>query len=112
MKNKKYNTLLLFILVACLMSSFTISETLDFTAEVIKNSDKRMDIIVTINAGEPEFTYSIWNAAPWENGREIENSGKTNLTQYSFRNMKIQNYFIMVSDEQGTKIVKQVKVSE
>jgi hypothetical protein len=112
MKNNKYNTLLLFILVSCLVSSFTISKTLDFTTEVVKNSDKRMDIIVNINSGEPEFTYSIWNKGPWENGREIENSGKTNLTQYSFRNMKIQNYFIMVSDARGSKLVKQVKVSE
>ena len=112
MKNKNNNTLLFLFLATCLIFSFTISETIDFTTEVVQISENRIDIIITLNSGEPEFTYSIWNKAPWENGKEIDNSGITNATQYSFRNMKKQTYFVMVSDAKGSKLVKQVQVSE
>ena len=112
MKNKIYLTLLSIVLVTCLTSSFTILETLDFTTEVFQNTDDRIDIVVTILSGKPEFTYSVWNKEPWENGREIESSGKTYMTQHTFRNLKTQTYFIMVSDVTGSKMVKQTQIAE
>jgi len=110
MNCKKYFALLSLPLLIAFLSSFTSSEKLDFTTEVIQISDDRINIEVTILSGEPEFMYSLWNSEPWENGTEIENSGVVNSSVYTFRNLDRKPYVIVVSDKNGLRRVKQVEI--
>jgi len=110
MKHKIYLTLLSLILVTCITSSFTNSEKLDFTIEVVQTYDDKIDVIVTITSGEPEFTYSIWDKEPWEKGKEIESSGITYSTEFTFKNLRTKPYFVVVNDKRGFKRVKQIQL--
>lgn len=110
MKKKRYITLKSLILLGFLLSNFTTSEKLDFTTEVVQISNERIDIIVTITSGEPDYIYSLWNKEPWENGTEIESSRETNQEEYIFRNLRKKAYFVVVTDKKGLKRVKQIQL--
>ncbi len=111
MNSKKNIVLLSLILITVFFSNFITTENLDFSTEVIQISSDRIDVAVTILTGEPEFTYSLWDAEPWENGNEIETSGKTNSLNYTFSNLNRKPYFIVVSDKDGLRRVKQIQLS-
>jgi hypothetical protein len=102
--------LLVLFTIVTLSGSFTTSEKLDFTTEVIQIADNRIDIEVTIISGEPDFIFALWDGEPWENGNEIENSGMTNSTEYTFRNRDKKPYFVVVSDKNGLRRVKQIQL--
>ena len=110
MKGKIYFTLLSLILITAFSGSFVVSEKLDFTTEVTQISENRIDIEVTILSGEPEFIYSLWENEPWENGKEIENSGTITSASYTFRNLDKKPYFVVVTDKNGLRRVKQVEI--
>ncbi len=110
MNSKKHIVLLSLILITVFSSSFIRSEGINFTTKVNLISNDRIDIEITVISGEPEFTYSLWENEPWENGREIENSGKTGSFSYTFRNLSRKPYFVMVYGKDGLKRVKQVQL--
>ena len=110
MNSKRYFTLLSLLLMVFISGGFMRSEKLDFTTEVIQIADDRIDIEVTILSGEPEFIFSLWDGEPWENGREIETSEKVSSTEFTFRNLEIKPYVMVVSDNTGLKRVKQIEI--
>ena len=111
MNYKKYFALFLYILTVILTTGLKSSENLDFTIEVTDLSNGRIDILITINSGDPDFIFSLWDGEPWENGSEIENSGKTNSLNYTFRNVIRKSYFVMVTDNGGLRRVKQIQLN-
>ncbi|MBN1599085.1 MAG: hypothetical protein JW894_12395 [Bacteroidales bacterium] len=105
MKNKIYTFLIFSLLAVTVLSSFE-KERLEFNTEVIDISDNRIDVIVTITSGKPDFIYTIWDGEPWEGGTEIENSGNTNTTEYTFRNLEKKTYVVMITDGYGLRCAK------
>jgi hypothetical protein len=110
MNTKRYIYLFSLVLIGIFSSSFLRSEGIDFTIKVNNVSMNTMDVEITVISGEPEFIYSLWENEPWENGREIENSGTTGSFSYTFSNLSKKPYFVMVSGKDGLKRVKQIKL--
>ena len=110
MNTKKYTLYFSFLLIVVLSSSFVGSEGIDFTTKVTVISNDEINIEINIISGEPEFIYSLWENEPWENGREIENSGNTGSLSFTFNNLSRKPYFVMVSGKDGLKRVKQIKL--
>ena len=111
MNYKKYFALFLYILTVILTTGLKSSENLDFTTEVTDLSSGRINILITINSGDPDFIFSLWDGEPWENGSEIETSEKTNSLNYTFRNVVRKSYFVMVTDNEGLRRVKQIQLN-
>ena len=110
MNTKRYIYLFSFVLIGIFSSSFIRSGGIDFTIKVNNVSMNTMDVEITIISGEPEFVYSLWENEPWEDGREIENSGNTGSFSYTFSNLSKKPYFVMVTGKDGLKRVKQIKL--
>ena len=112
MKISKAIILLILMFFTSFLNNAVSSEKLNFNTEVIQTADNRIDVVVKIVSGEPDFIYSIWINEPWENGKEIDNSGKIISSEYTFRNLKVKPYFIMVTDKNGLKRIKQIQVTD
>ena len=85
----KHIVLIALVFVLGSLNKAVSSEQIDFDLQVVQMADGKIDITVTITSGEGEYTYSLWNKEPWENGRELENSGETYNTVYTFNKIRM-----------------------
>lgn len=85
-------------------------EKLDFNISLIDHGSF-IDVVVTVTSGEPEFTYSIWDGTPWEEGKELYKSEKTTQSEYTFRNMESKAYIVIVADKNDLRRVKQAQLN-
>ena len=69
-------------------------------------------IEVMVNAGEPEYTYFLYDNEPWQNANQIEKSGPTFNSRFVFENLPAGRYFAGVIDNSGMSTFKEVFINE
>ena len=73
-------------------------------------TDGKIEVIV--NAGEPEYTYFLYDNEPWQNANLIEKSGPAFRNSYVFENLPAGRYFAGVIDNSGMSTFKEVFINE
>lgn len=69
-------------------------------------------IEVTIEQGEPEYIYFLYDKEPWQGGNKINESGPTYNNIIVFENLPAGRYFAGAIDNSGKSTFKEVFVEE
>lgn len=69
-------------------------------------------IEVIVSAGEPEYTYFLYDNEPWQDASQIEKSGPTFNSSQVFENLPAGRYFAGVIDNSGKSTFKEVIINE
>jgi hypothetical protein len=64
----------------------------------IGKSDGQIQLIA--EGERPPYVYQLFDKAPWEGGKELQHSDKTNETQYVFKNLTKGTYFVCITDSE------------
>ena len=65
---------------------------------------------ITVTEGNPDFTYYLYSALPWEGGKELVKSKLASKYNYSFDNLAAGTYVVMVKDEKGNGAYEKITV--
>jgi hypothetical protein len=65
---------------------------------------------ITITEGNPDFTYSLYTALPWEGGKELAKSKQISKYDYSFDQLATGNYVVMVKDKNGNGAFEKITI--
>ncbi len=65
---------------------------------------------ITVTEGNPDFTYSLYSALPWDGGKELAKSNQTSKYDYSFDQLATGNYVVMVKDKNGNGAFEKITV--
>ncbi len=65
---------------------------------------------ITVTNGNPDFTYYLYSALPWEGGKELVKSKQTSKYDYSFDQLATGNYVVMVKDKNGNGAFEKITV--
>jgi hypothetical protein len=70
------------------------------------------EIQVIVEGERPPYVYQLFNKAPWEGGKELAASNKTEEYNYSFDHLTNGNYFICVTDSEGNSKCEYVTIKK
>lgn len=110
----RYTGIIIFFLLL-VFRSFVFSQKLELIIKVDsvkcfgENSGK---IHIKVNSGVPEFTYILFNEAPWKGGNELYNSGPIISNTHTIENLFAGKYNIAVENINGIGNIKTVFINE
>jgi hypothetical protein len=58
------------------------------------------EIHLKVDGERPPYVYQVFDKAPWDGGKEIARTQKTNEPQYVFKNLPSGSYFVCVTDNE------------
>jgi hypothetical protein len=68
------------------------------------------EIHITTEGEKPPYKYQVFDKAPWNGGKELAKSEKTDETQYVFKNLTPGTYFVSATDNEENSDCKIIQI--
>jgi len=69
------------------------------------------EIHISTIGERPPYVYQVFDKAPWNGGKELVKSEKTNDTEYIFKNLIPGNYFVCATDNEENSDCKIIQIN-
>jgi hypothetical protein len=69
------------------------------------------EIHITTEGEKPPYIYQVFDKAPWNGGKELAKSEKTNEIQYVFKNLTPGTYFVCATDNEENSDCKIILIN-
>ena len=101
---KKYLLIPILLLLSAIFSHIDAQyPRLELTVTAVQESapgKADAKIHLRVDGERPPYTYQVFDKAPWDGGKEVARSQKTNDTQYVFKDLPNGSYFVCVTDSE------------
>lgn len=68
------------------------------------------EIHISTNGEKPPYVYQLFDKAPWDGGKQLAKSEKTNDIMYVFKNMTPGSYFVCATDNEENSDCKIIQI--
>lgn len=85
----------------------------NFDSEVIWTQDSSsISITIKITKGNAPFNFKLYDKLPSNGGVIIEEKNNSELDSYTFSNLELKNYILIVSDETSLRNVRPIYIKK
>jgi hypothetical protein len=69
------------------------------------------EIHISTDGERPPYVYQLFDKAPWDGGKQLAKSEKTNDILYVFKNMTPGSYFVCATDNEENSACKIIQIN-
>ncbi len=103
----KKTTLILFMMMILMSMTYKYQISANYTIE--HNQDGTINLTITVENGSPEYSFFLYDKAPWNEGQEIDRKENIKENGVTFSSLTSRDYFLLIQDAE--KNITSVSIS-